>query len=148
MNPVSAAKLSQVLPSPLITTPFTWVAAAGDSQRYSQDLPKKHPEALKHTHTCSGSHLHSCSTHTHTRPLLPGCQHPSAPVPALYLHSSDPHAFFPREGPLLGLPSPKVLPPNTEAVGFLSPLLGLFRPDISEGRIQRFGVQSQFGPKQ
>ena len=52
------------------------------------------------------------------------------------------------EDPLLGLPSSTVLPLSTEAVGFLSPLLGLFRSDLSEGRIQRLGVQSQFAPKQ
>lgn len=77
---MSAPKVSQVLPSALITTlAFTWVEAAGDSQRDSQDLPKKHFKHLKHTHTRSGLHVHSLPTHT-PGPCNWDHQHLSAPV--------------------------------------------------------------------
>lgn len=91
-----------------------------------------HIHALKHMFTFMLSPM----LHTHQ---APGTQasallSPNPEMPDLYLHSEGPHAYLLWGSPLLGLPFPKVLPLSTEAVGVLSPSLGLLRTEISLGK--------------
>lgn len=150
-----------MLPSPLISnSAFTWVPAAGDSQRDSQDLPKKHSGSpYTHTHapmhTCTHAHMHP---HTHDYMLTPHT-HQVPGTEALIIPQSQtrgtcplaalrwPSCCLPWGSPLRGFLPPKVMPQSTQAFGLHSHLLALLRTDISKEEFGVLGSSLKLDPK-